>query len=308
MLTVKKILKGRALRRFIMNSLRFLPDALYVSLFYWAATGKWPNLKNPQGFNEKLQWLKLHEDYSQYRDYTDKIKVREIIKEKLGDGYMFPILGKWKSFDEIDFSALPEEFVLKCNHDSGSVKLIHSKSSLTDKDYTELKRFFDSRMKYDFYLAGREPCYKGIDRYIFAEELMKDSSGDPGGIKDYKFYCFDGEPYVMLIVSGRQGQKHEDYFDMKYNCLHLTNGSTESQRIPEMPALFNILKDFARQLSQGMKHVRMDFYEIDGKIYFGEFTFFSGGGFELFYPEEWEKKLGSWIDLDRSKVKDCGGK
>lgn len=302
MLTVKKILKGRELRRFIMNSLRFLPDALYVSLFYWAATGKWPNLKNPQGFNEKLQWLKLHEDYSQYRDYTDKIKVREIIKEKLGDGYMFPILGKWKSFDEIDFSALPEEFVLKCNHDSGSVKLIHSKSSLTDKDYTELKRFFDSRMKYDFYLAGREPCYKGIDRYIFAEELMKDSSGDLGGIKDYKFFCFSGEPKLMFVATNRSTDLRFDFYDMGYNHLDITNIHPQSGKVLEKPKYFVKMKEIAATLSKGMPFVRVDLYELNDRVYFSELTFFHGGGFSRFYPEEWEYKLGSWIDLNSPKI------
>lgn len=281
-----------------MNSLRFLPDALYVSLFYWAATGKWPNLKNPQGFNEKLQWLKLHEDYSQYRDYTDKIKVREIIKEKLGDGYMFPILGKWKSFDEIDFSALPEEFVLKCNHDSGSVKLIHSKSSLTDKDYTELKRFFDSRMKYDFYLAGREPCYKGIDRYIFAEELMKDSSGDLGGIKDYKFFCFSGEPKLMFVATNRSTDLRFDFYDMGYNHLDITNIHPQSGKVLEKPKYFVKMKEIAATLSKGMPFVRVDLYELNDRVYFSELTFFHGGGFSRFYPEEWEYKLGSWIEIN----------
>lgn len=301
-MTVKSILKSRKLRGFIMDSLRFLPDALYISLFYWAATGKWPNLKNPQGFNEKLQWLKLHEDYSQYRDYTDKIKVREIIKEKLGDGYMFPILGKWKSFDEIDFSALPEEFVLKCNHDSGSVKLIHSKSSLTDKDYTELKRFFDSRMKYDFYLAGREPCYKGIDRYIFAEELMKDSSGDLGGIKDYKFFCFSGEPKLMFVATNRSTDLRFDFYDMGYNHLDITNIHPQSGKVLEKPKYFVKMKEIAATLSKGMPFVRVDLYELNDRVYFSELTFFHGGGFSRFYPEEWEYKLGSWIDLDSPKI------
>ena len=106
-----------------MSVLRFIPTPIYISLYYWAATGKWPDLKHPTYFNEKLQWMKIHEDYTKYRDYADKIKVRDIIEEKIGDGYMFPMLGKWKSFDEIDFDSLPEEFVLKCNHDSGSVKV-----------------------------------------------------------------------------------------------------------------------------------------------------------------------------------------
>lgn len=171
MATLKSVVKSRDTRNFIMRVLRFIPTPIYISLYYWAATGKWPDLKHPTYFNEKLQWMKMHEDYTKYRDYADKIKVRDIIEEKIGDGYMFPMLGKWKSFDEIDFDSLPEEFVLKCNHDSGSVKVIRNKSALTDKDIESLRKFYKSRLKQDFYGYGREPCYKGIDRYVLPRNL-----------------------------------------------------------------------------------------------------------------------------------------
>lgn len=281
-----------------MDNLGFIPDSLYVSLFYFAATGKWPNLRNPVGYNEKLQWLKLHGDYSQYTDYVDKLKAREIVKRQLGDGYSFELLGQWRSFDEIDFDKLPNEFVLKCNHDSGSTKLIYNKAELTQEKIAELKEFYDGRMKHDAFVAGREPSCKGIDRWIMAEEMMKNETGDAGGISDYKFFCFDGVPKLLLYITGRQTEKHEDYFDMDYNWLpEIRNGSTPSKMPPAKPACFEEMKQMAAKLAKGMKHVRMDFYEINGKPYFGEYTFFSGGGFELFYPKEWEKKLGDWIDI-----------
>lgn len=294
---LKDLLKARKLRSFLMSKLSFVPDRLYISLFYWCATGRWPDLKNPKDFNEKLQWLKLNEDYSQYRDYADKIKVREIVKQKIGEGYTFPMLGQWKSFEEIDFATLPEEFVLKCNHDSGSVKLIRNKSALTAKDMEDLRKFYTRRLKYDFSIAGREPCYKGIERYIFAEKMMKDPSGNLGGIKDYKFYCFNGIPQIVLIATDRAIDVKFDFFDMDFNHLDITKEHPQSDKKIEKPEKFEEMKVLAGKLSQGMKFVRIDLFELSGKIYFGEFTFFAGGGFSRFYPNEWERKLGDWIEL-----------
>lgn len=293
---IKKIF-NRQTREFFMRSLRFMSDATYISLFYWMVTGKKLDLKKPQGFNEKLQWLKLHEDYSKYRDYADKIKVRDVIKEKVGDGYMFPILGQWKSFDEIDFNSLPEEFVLKCNHDSGSVKIIRNKSNLTKKEMKSLRAFFNVRMKRDFFIMGREPCYKGIDRYIFAEQFMHDDIATSRGIRDYKFFCFNGKPHIMFIATDRITDTRFDFYDMDFNHLDITNIHPQSGKIIEKPANFEKMKELAAQLSAGIKFVRIDFYEIDDKIYFGEFTFFHGGGFNQFIPDYWERKLGDLIDI-----------
>ena len=270
MATLKSVVKSRDTRNFIMRVLRFIPTPIYISLYYWAATGKWPDLKHPTYFNEKLQWMKIHEDYTKYRDYADKIKVRDIIEEKIGDGYIFPMLGKWKSFDEIDFDSLPEEFVLKCNHDSGSVKVIRNKSALTDK---------------------------GIDRYVFAEEFMKDPSGDEGGIKDYKFFCFNGKPEIMFIATDRATDVKFDFFDMDFNHLDITNIHPQSGKVIEKPEKFDEMKALAEKLSEGIKFVRIDLFELGGKIYFSEFTFFHGGGFNRFYPVEWETKLGNLIDI-----------
>lgn len=296
--TMKSIVKSRGARHFITRSLRFVPTPLYISLYYWAATGEKLNLKHPTYFNEKQQWLKLNEDYSKYRDYTDKIKVRDIIKEKLGDGYMFPIIDKWKSFDDIDFDKLPEAFVLKCNHDSGSVNVIRNKSELTKEDLESLRKFYNSRLKQDFYDYGREPCYKNIDRYIFAEEFMKDPSGNEGGIKDYKFFCFNGKPEIMFIATDRATDVKFDFYDMDFNHLDITNIHPQSGKIIEKPEKFDEMKEIAKKLSAGMKFVRIDLFEIGGKIYFSEFTFFHGGGFNRFYPVEWETKLGNLIDID----------
>ena len=299
-INLKKLL-SRDFRERVMYGLFFLPDAPYIQLFYRTVTGRHLNLNNPQGYNEKLNWLKLHDKHPEYSGLADKLKVRAHIEKELGAEYLFPLLGAWRRFEDIEFDKLPNEFVLKCNHDSGSVRIIKDKTKLTEKDYIDLRRHFNKHLRRDFFYAGREYSYKGITPYVLAEKMMHTADGSTDGINDYKFFCFNGEPKLLLLCSGRDTEKqihYEDYFDMDFNWLHIRNGWTESPKCPEKPECFEELKNMARKLSTGIRQVRMDFYEIDGKPYFGEYTFFSGGGFELFEPEEWEQKLGSWIELD----------
>ncbi|MBR4657466.1 MAG: glycosyl transferase [Oscillospiraceae bacterium] len=297
-MTIKQIFP-RKYRGKLMDALMFLPDKPYIRLFYYAATGKFPNLKNPKGYNEKLQWLKLHDRHPEYTTLADKLAVKDYIDERLGKGYCFTTLGTWNSFDEIDFGSLPNRFVLKCNHDSGSVKIIHDKSRLTAADYKELRDFYQYRLKYDFFYAGREYPYRNIPRRIMAEEYMENTDCPGQSLADYKFFCFDGEPKLLLLASGRGNHHHsEDYFDMDFNHLsEIRNGWEPSAVPPKKPKCFEEMKQMAAILSAGITHVRMDFYEIGGKPYFGEYTFFSGGGYELFRPEEWEQRLGDWIHL-----------
>ena len=292
--TIKKLMPRKMARK-MMGNLSFLPDSVYLKLFYYAATGKTLNLKNPQLFSEKQQWLKLHEIHPEYRDLVDKLTVNDYVDKQLGKGYCFPILGYWRRFDDINFDELPNRFVLKCNHDSGSTKVIQDKNSLSKKDYDELKSFFDSRVKKDFYYAGREYPYKGIDRYIIAQKYMADSKGE---MNDYKFFCFNGEPKLMFVATDRSTDVKFDFFDMDFNRLDIVNIHPNSGKEIKKPEHFDEMKQISEKLSKGIKFVRIDLYEINGKIYFGEYTFFHGGGFCLFYPLEWEKKLGDWIELD----------
>lgn len=296
MIDLRKYLP-RDIRGKLMYGLSFLPDAPYLKLFYFTTTGKRLNLKNPQGYNEKLQWLKIHEKNENYRDLVDKLKVRDHIKKAWGEEHLFPLLGYWKSFDEIDFDSLPEQFVLKCNHDSGSTKVISDKSALRAEDFAAFKKFYDKRMQRDFYPAGREYPYKGIERYILAEQLMVDSAHPEKSIEDYKFFCFDGEPKIMFVATDRSTDCRFDFFDMDFNHLDIQNIHPNADKPIEKPSCFEEMKQVAAKLSAGMKTVRIDLYELNGKLYFGEFTFFHGGGFRLFYPEEWEKRLGDWVQL-----------
>lgn len=295
MIDLRKII-GPGIRGKIMYGLSFLPDKLYLRLFYLATTGRMIHFKNPKGFNEKLQWLKVHDRHPEYGKLVDKLAVREHIKEVWGEEHLFPLLGHWKSFDEIDFSQLPNQFVLKCNHDSGSTRVIRDKSALTQADMDSLRSHFTRRLRHDFFYAGREYPYKGLPRYIMAEQLMVDKANPEKSIEDYKFFCFDGEPKVLFIATDRETDCKFDFFDMNFDHLDVYNIHENADRTPEKPAMFDEMKLVAAKLAKGIKHVRIDLYMLNGKIYFGEYTFFHGGGFQLFHPEKWELQLGEWID------------
>lgn len=296
-MNLKKILP-RNVRGKIMDSLAFLPDELYIRLFFFAVTGRFLHLKHPKTFEDKQQWLKLHDQHPEYRELADKYRVREHVDEILGEGYCIPLLGVWESFDDIDFSQLPNQFVLKCNHDSGSTRVIKDRRLLTEKDYQELKRHFNERLKKDFFYAGREYPYKGIPPRILAEKYMTDEIQEKTGIDDYKFYCFNGVPKIVLIVTDRANGCHYDFFDMDFRRLDLKYGTPSAEGRIVKPPFFEDMKKVAAKLSTGIKFVRLDMYAIGGKPYFGEYTFFDGGGFQYLSPEEWEYRLGSWIDLE----------
>ena len=288
----KKIFKDREFRLKLINGLRFIPAKPYLNMVYKIKTGKKLNLKKPVGFNEKLNWLKVNDIHPEYTDYADKIKVREIVKEKLGEDICFPLLGQWDRYEDIDFDALPEKFVLKCNHDSASVTIVKDKSQI---DHKKLAKFYNGRLKLNVYTIGREYPYKEIKPQIIAEKYMT-PEGETD-INDYKFFCFNGKPEIMFIATERNVDCKFDFFDMHFNHLDIENIHPQSGKDIEKPATFEQMKEIATKLSQGMKFVRIDLYEIEGKIYFGEFTFFHGGGFWLFNPPEWERKLGDMIKL-----------
>ena len=280
-----------------MDALSFLNDATYLKLFYFFTTGKRLNLKNPVGFNEKLQWLKLYDRHPEYSLLADKLAVKEHINKLLGEGHVFPLLGKWDKFDDIDFSTLPKQFVLKCNHDSGSTKVIQDKSQLTPQKISELRAFYNWRAGRDYFPAGREYQYKGIRPCILAEQLMMDPANPTKSIEDYKFFCFNGVPKIMFVATDRSTDCKFDFFDMDFNHLDIINIHPQAGHPIPKPEKFEEMKRIAAKLSAGIKFVRIDLYELSGKIYFGEYTFFHGGGFRLFEPPEWERKLGDWIDL-----------
>ena len=296
-MNLKKILP-RDFRERVMFSLRFLPDELYIRLFFFTVTGKRLNLKNPITFEDKQQWLKLHDRNDRYTDLVDKLKVRDHLKETIGDNYSFPLIGSWDTFEEIEFDRLPEQFVLKCNHDSGSVRVIKNKSVLTEADIEELRQHFNKCLKRNFFYAGREYPYKHIKPCILAEKYMTDENQELSSLNDYKFFCFHGKPRIVLIVTDRAVDCRYDFYDMDFNHLDLKYGRSRDDDAIHKPAFFEEMKSIAAKLSDGIPFVRIDLYEVGGKVYFGEYTFYDGGGFQWLEPEKWEYELGSWIKLD----------
>lgn len=292
MIDYKQIIKNREIRLKIIRLLSFIPTKPYLKMVYKIKTGEKLNLENPIGFNEKLNWLKIHNVNNLYTKYVDKIEAKKIVDLKLGEGHTIPTLGVWDSFDEIDFDLLPNEFVLKCNHDSGSVKIIRNKNQIDKK---ELKKFFAGRLKTNCFCLGREYPYKNVKPKILAEKLIK--AFDSGSINDYKFFCFQGVPKIMFVATERDIDCKFNFFDMDFKPLDIENIHPKSDKRIKCPTTFSEMKKIAAELSKGIPFVRIDLYEIDGTVYFSEYTFFHGGGFYLFKPDKWERKLGSYINI-----------
>lgn len=271
-----------------------MPDREYLQRRFQAELGKSLDLDNPQTFNEKLQWLKLYNRKPEYTMMVDKYKVREYIAQELGEEYLIPLLGVWDDPDEIDFDALPNQFVLKCNHNSGTGMCIcKDKSKL---NIEKVKKELRKGLKEDYYLKFREWPYKDVPRKIIAEKYMEDASGE---LRDYKFYCFNGVMKFVMINSDRNTDKptRADYFDRDFNWLDFTWGYSHAEVHPQKPEQFEKMVAIAEQLSKGLPHIRVDLYDCNGKIYFGELTFFDGSGFDKIEPLEWDYKIGEMLKL-----------
>lgn len=272
-----------------------IPDELYLKLKFRQRMGKKLNLKNPQTFNEKLQWLKLHDRKPIYSTMVDKYEAKEYVANIIGEKYIIPTLGVWDSFDEIDFDSLPNQFVLKCTHDSGGLVIVKDKSKL---DIPEAKKKIDGRMKKSYFWHGREWAYKAVKPRVIAEQYMEDTETQE--LRDYKFFTFGGKVKALFIASDRQKKDVDtkfDFFDANGNHLDVRNGHPNADIPPELPQNFEEMKRLAEILSKGSIQMRVDFYEINGRTYFGEMTLCHWNGFTPFDPEEWDYTFGSWINL-----------
>lgn len=275
--------------------LDWMGDKAYLKLSFRARMGYPLNLKNPRTFSEKLQWLKLYDRNPLYTTLVDKYAVRRYIAEKIGEEYLIPLVGgPWDSAEEIDFDALPEQFVLKCNHNSGGVIICRDKSSF---DRAAAVRRLDEDLKKNYYLEGREWPYKNVKPCIIAEKYMEDESGE---LRDYKFYCFNGVPKYSLITTDRLSPDMPTcytYFDMDFNMLPFFNSGPHARELLSKPDKYDHMKSLAQLLSVEMLHVRVDFYQVGGQIYFGELTFFDSSGMAAFEPQEWDWIIGGWLEL-----------
>lgn len=288
----------------IINLFRHSPayifsDKTYLKLKFKKKMGYKLNLDNPQTYSEKLQWMKLYHHVPEYTQMVDKAESKDFVASKIGKQYIIPTLGIWDNFDDIDFSKLPDQFVLKTTHDSGGVVVCKDKSKLNIKDTKAILTFSQKR---DYYKTSKEWPYKNVPHRILAEKYMEDETGE---LRDFKFFCFDGKVKALFIASDRFTPDEEtkfDFFDENFNHLPFTNGHPNASHKIEKPQSFDEMKRLAEILSEGIPHVRVDFYNINGQIYFGEMTFFHWGGMKPFEPIEWDYKFGEWITLPEKKI------
>lgn len=251
------------------------------------------DFRNPITFNQKLQVLKLINKEPKYTQMVDKYEAREIVKKKIGERYLIPLLGVWDKVEDIDFDQLPNQFVLKPTHNSGTVVICKDKSKF---DLKAARKKLNKALRINYYYGGREYPYKNVKPRIICEKYMVDPSGEE--LKDYKFLCFNGEPRILFVASNRSIDVRFDFYDMELNRLPFTTGehnfSKDSiTRIESFDEMIHI----ANKLSKGIIHIRIDLYNIQSRVYFGEFTFHHNGGVVPFHPNEWDKKLGDLINL-----------
>lgn len=268
--------------------LNFMPDKPYLKMVYWAETGKKLNLDNPSSYNEKLQWLKLYDRKPEYSTYVDKYEVRSYIRETIGDEYLIPLIGVYNSFEEINWDALPKQFVLKCTHGSGSNIICTDKNKL---DIKIVKKKINKWMKKNWYWFGREWPYKNLKPRIIIEKYLQDN------IIDYKFMCFHGEPKIIQVHQNRQSNHTLDFYDTNWNKTEIRRYRNVSNDILPRPKCFDEMLSIAKKLSKNEIHVRIDLFEVNGKVYFSEKTYYSASGFSLFEKDEYDELLGSWINV-----------
>ena len=252
-------------------------------------------LDNPQTFNEKLQWLKVHDHNPLYSTMVDKYRVKEYVAQKLGAEYVVPLLGVWDRAEDIDWDCLPQRFVLKCTHDSSGLVICKDKSKL---DRRKTVKKLGKALKVNYFNKSREWPYKNVQRKIIAEQFLEDTHG--GDLADYKIHCFNGVPKVILVCKDRFTEHGltEDFFSDKWEHLDVKRPHhPQAGHDIDTPAELQEMLRCASELAKDIPFVRVDFYTANNKVYFGELTFFPAGGMVKFEPEEWDYKLGSWTKL-----------
>ena len=285
--------------RFLLHSTlgltKGIDDEEFLIRTYKACMGRDLSLSKPVTFNEKLQWLKLHDRRPEYTVMADKFAVRQYIAEKLGEEYLIPLLGAWDDPDDIDFDQLPDQFVLKCNHNSGlGMCICKDKSQLDiEKVRSELRK----GLKEDYYQKTREWVYKDIPRKIICEKFMTNNGQE---LEDYKIHNFNGEPRFVLVCRDRFSNTGltEDFFTPQWEHMPVKRPKLANASVPiPRPEQLEQMLELSRILSQDIPFVRTDFYVIEGKVYFGEITFFPASGMAPFQPARWDATIGSWLKL-----------
>lgn len=276
----------------------FVSDSLFLRVVFRFKVGYWPNLKNPKSYNEKLQWLKLYNKNSEYTQLVDKIAVKDFVAKVIGKDYLIPTIGIWNSIDEINWNNLPNRFVLKASHDSGGIVICKNRLELDLKD-AKAKLLNAGKRNYAKY--NKEYVYQNVPHRFIAEQYMEDESGFE--LKDYKIFCYGGKAQYLFVATGRQkNDTRFDFYDTDFNHLPVLNGHPNADEWPVKPKNFKQMIEVAEKLAQNIPQVRVDLYNINGKIYFGEMTFFHWSGLTPFEPREWDFKFGEKLILPTLKA------
>lgn len=295
---IKKIFQPNRLLGFLLRkTARFWPDKLFLQFKFRLLMGKKLNLKAPKTFNEKLQWLKLYNRRPEYTMMVDKYAVKQYIANKIGDQYVIPTLGLWSKVEDIDWDSLPNQFVLKTTHGGGSCGVVICKDKSTfDKEAARLK--LQESLDSDIYINYREWPYKDVPKRIIAEQYLTNNGHE---LEDYKIHNFNGVPKLILVCKNRfeESPMIDDFYSIDWQLLDIRRpGHPNSSSPQETPEKLEEMLLLAEQLSKNIPFLRTDFYMIQGKVYFGELTFFPAAGMSKFEPEEWDEVLGNWLSLD----------
>ena len=294
---IKHVLKNPLWIIVMLNNrgLHLLGDEAYIRLLFRLNLNKRANLDNPQTFNEKIQWLKLHDRKAKYTTMVDKYEAKKYVANIIGKEHIIPTIGVYERFDDIDFANLPDQFVIKCTHDSGGLVVCKDKKKFNQK---MARKKINKCMDKNFYWSSREWPYKNVKPRIIVEQYMSSFGDNPD---DYKVHCFNGKPKIILVCKDRFNQNgmSEDFFDTKWRHLDLKRPNQKtSQELISKPVKLEEILSYSKELSKDIPFLRIDFYIIDGKVYFGELTFFPASGLRPFVPEEWDKKMGKMIKLE----------
>ena len=280
------------LELFVRNSFgKFLPDELYIQLICRIRNGYGLNLRSPQTFTEKLNYLKLHDRNSIYHTMVDKYEAKKYVADIIGEKYVVKCHGVWNKFEEIDIDELPNKFVLKSTHDSSGVIICKDRNTF---DVKAAREHFKRSLSNTNYQHLREWVYKDLKPRIIADELLDEGTGLE--LHDYKFWCFGGEPKVMYCTNKAQ-DIYENFYDMDFKPLSISHGFRRMKPEFTKPAEFELMKQLAAQLSKNIPFVRVDFFDVNGRVYFGEYTFYDWGGMKPVSDSSWEMKLGDYIKL-----------
>lgn len=272
-------------------------DKAYLKLMYYLSTGQNLNLKVPKKFTEKIQWLKLYYHREEYTRMVDKVAVKKYVSSIIGEEYVIPTIGIWQNFEDIDLNKLPEQFVLKTSHGGGSCGVVVCRDK-KNFNLSEAKLVIEKSFCSDIYKYYREWPYKNVPKCIIAEKFL--TNGVDKDLTDYKFFCFSGQPYYCQVIRDRHIKETIDFYDMNWvhqDFVGLNPDVRNGGKPVDKPAHLGVMIEICEKLAKDIPFVRVDLYEVEGRVYFGELTFYPASGLGKFKPEEWNKKLGSLLKL-----------